>query len=28
VTQLPPVQSASGRMQVFMERMLHVPMGE
>jgi flagellar biosynthesis protein FlhG len=28
VTQLPPVQSASGRMQFFMERMLHVPTGE
>lgn len=28
VTQLPQVQSASGRMQFFMERMLHVPLGE
>lgn len=27
VDQLPPIQSASGRMQFFMERMLHVPSG-
>jgi flagellar biosynthesis protein FlhG len=27
VTQLPPIQSASGRMQFFMERMLRVPVG-